>query len=456
MTFNARGALRRLSVALTVASASLCGAAAAAPTSPHSIHADVPTDATALAGRARGSTTTLPGGITVELAPGTQARVFSRAQQLQLDAGGRTSTWTVALKSGHVRVRVPAASRRRAVLVATPQRLSVVALAGQVEAVADGEQATVANIDGRALCSTGSTWKPLHAGNEQDRSRTGPLAPEHPLLAAPALTLARSLWLSTRAQTDLDGLAWAPVQGATGYHVSLHRAGLAIQRLTAPPSRSRETFRGVEPGRYTLSVSAVDAAGISGRAAQASLRVVGVALPEGAYADDAGVVRLGPEQQVRFTHADDLQMISSGTHRFLDAPEPIGLSHGKRTLVMLRVPRTSDTVVAKLEPRRVSAEIRLGPQWAVWPHDAIQISIRLRHSPSGVPLQMIPRVTLGTEPIDVDFRRDGDTLRATVAPRTGAGPWVLRVDVDDQFGVPLGHDFIEIIARPRRPVARAR
>jgi hypothetical protein len=68
---------------------------------------------------------------------------------------------------------------------------------------------------------------------------------------------------------------------------------------------------------------------------------------------------------------------------------------------------------------------------------------------------MIPQVTLGTTPIDVHWHRDGNVLTTDVAPRSGRGPWVLRIDVKDQHGIPLAHDFLEIAAsRPPLHVAR--
>jgi len=37
-----------------------------------------------------------------------------------------------------------------------------------------------------------------------------------------------------------------------------------------------------------------------------------------------------------------------------------------------------------------------------------------------------------------------------VPPARTAGPWVLRVDVKDQFGLPLGSDFLEIVGQPAK------
>jgi hypothetical protein len=50
----------------------------------------------------------------------------------------------------------------------------------------------------------------------------------------------------------------------------------------------------------------------------------------------------------------------------------------------------------------------------------------------------------------VNFEQDGNTLHAVVPPSSKPGPWILRVDVADQYGGALGHDFLEIAAQPRK------
>ncbi len=63
-------------------------------------------------------------------------------------------------------------------------------------------------------------------------------------------------------------------------------------------------------------------------------------------------------------------------------------------------------------------------------------------------VQLKPTVTLGIEPIEVAFTRDGNRLTGTVPPNAAPGPWVLRVEVQDQFGALLGRDFLEIGKAP--------
>ena len=100
-----------------------------------------------------------------------------------------------------------------------------------------------------------------------------------------------------------------------------------------------------------------------------------------------------------------------------------------------------------VEPRALRADIRIGPAWARWPDDAIEMSIAIE-DPSGRfdPESVQPKVQvlLGIEPIDVEWKREGTRLTARMAPRMSTRPEVLRVIVRDQSGVQLGRNFLEI------------
>jgi hypothetical protein len=63
---------------------------------------------------------------------------------------------------------------------------------------------------------------------------------------------------------------------------------------------------------------------------------------------------------------------------------------------------------------------------------------------------MVPRVTLDQEVLTPSWSREGGRLRATIAPRGDKKPHVLRVEVSDQHGFPLGRNFLEVAAGPPR------
>jgi hypothetical protein len=55
-----------------------------------------------------------------------------------------------------------------------------------------------------------------------------------------------------------------------------------------------------------------------------------------------------------------------------------------------------------------------------------------------------PRVLVGVEEVEVEFKREAGGWRGILPARQGKGPWVVRVEVQDQHGIPLGRDFIEV------------
>ena len=123
-------------------------------------------------------------------------------------------------------------------------------------------------------------------------------------------------------------------------------------------------------------------------------------------------------------------------------------------MVSSRVPGSLFPTSARLRTRDVYARVAIGPSRAVWPKDPIAIEVELKtKGGQGIPdfLELKPEVTLGIEPLEVAFTREGNRLVGMVPPSDRPGPWVLRVEVKDQFGALLGRDFLEIARAPAAP-----
>jgi hypothetical protein len=234
--------------------------------------------------------------------------------------------------------------------------------------------------------------------------------------------------------------------------VALHEHGnqepLATQ--LAPENQLAVPFGPVGAGLYDLKVRGIDRRGLPGAwSPSIKLRVIGVALPNGAYVSNLGVIHLGPGQQAQFTHTEGVELTYSGAHRYFRGGSLVPLHRNARTMVSFRLPGSPDVAVAKLQPRAVSAEVTIGPKLARWPRDDIEVSVRLQRT-DGAPapsfIEARPRVMIGIDPVEVQWRREGELLLATIPPskKRGRGPWVVRVEVEDQFGVPLGRDFLEV------------
>jgi hypothetical protein len=140
-------------------------------------------------------------------------------------------------------------------------------------------------------------------------------------------------------------------------------------------------------------------------------------------------------------------MTYEGAGRYVPASQAVSLYRGETTMVSFRVPGSVYPTTARLRPRGLYAHVTLGPRRAVWPNDAVQIAVELRSKAGeAIPqwVELKTDVRLGIEPIEVEFTRSGNRLIGTVPPSVNPGPWVLRVEVKDQFGALLGRDFLEI------------
>lgn len=400
-----------------------------------------------------GAKAALPSGAVLTLGPDGAMRVFGKPQRLELDRGGKTNTWSLSLAHGRLDVEVPA-KPKSAVLIST-EKGSVFVMSGKATLLADANDLYVVNSAGSVRTYVDNHFADVTPGHSSHFDAEHPRGVDEALLAAPAIQRGARLYFSTGADAKASGFSWTAVPGAAGYEVELRRGDrtLAHRRVSEP--RVGE-LADLAPGAYTVAVRALDQRGIEGSWSEPRpLRVIGVELPVGAYAEAEGIYLAGG-QKVKFSHTDGLEMTYLGAGKYLPASESVGLYRNERTVISFRFPGSDENAIARLEPRDVYAEVFAGPKRAVWPRDAVDLHVRMRTRAGGpVPnfLQISPKVLLGVDPVDVEWRRENDDYYARVSPRPGKGPWVIRVDVTDQFGIALGHDFVEVAhqAGPAEP-----
>jgi hypothetical protein len=204
----------------------------------------------------------------------------------------------------------------------------------------------------------------------------------------------------------------------------------------------------VEPGGYVVRVTAVDAAGVeSVRPLERAVRVVAVTLPEGGYRDSTGAVRFPRGTKLGLTHTEGVEMAYGSARDYVAAPSELELLRAEPRLVRLRASADEPDANLLLLPRDARAEVEFGSRAPRWPGDSLPIRVRLRDAGGGdVPhwIEARPKVSVGVEPVEVAFTRDGTWLTGALPPQPGPGPWVVRVEVADQHGFELGRDFVEI------------
>jgi hypothetical protein len=376
------------------------------------------------------------------------------------------------LRTGGVRAHVVVDKKRpRTIVIGTPSDGLVAVRPGEAHVVVTDHRAGVASWSGGARVKQGKRTLDLEAGQATTIAADGSLVVRavaaSPEWAAPVgrPDEPQPLAVALDSRSGALGLAWRPVADASGYRFEIG-ADESFKKLTEAVILKADQLsfvvKSFPEGTYFGRVIALDRDGVGSRpSAVAPLRVIAVHAPDGGAVDrDASTVVAPRGSSVRFSSAAHLEM-AVDDHKFRPAAAELQVDETPH-LVRLRVEgdygrETRLTV----EPRALKADIRLGPAWARWPEDAIEMSIAIL-DPSGRfdPESVQPKVEvlLGIEPVEVDWSRVGTRLTARLAPRMSTRPEVLRVIVRDQSGVQLGRNFLEIepavAERPSKALAK--
>jgi hypothetical protein len=441
--------LASLSVGFTLVS-SMGGAPAAAGTPSTLLHPTlvlgvaVPVPSGFRVGQA-GAEWALPGGARLTAEAGAELRVVAAPQHLALGGHRSVPSYTVVLKAGIIRVHVPA-DGTTAVVVSAPRKTSVIVSAGEASVVA-GPQIAVANAEGTtSVALEGSPFHPVAPGTVDVVG-----AAKHALLASPVLAKSPSVLLSYDKPAELQALTWDAVPGAHGYRIELRDDGSnrVLARTETAETSLAAGLAELEPGAYSLRLAAVDGVGLeSAHPVTRSVRVLDVGLPPGAFVDATGVVHFPPGVSIALGHSDGVEMSFGHEGTFMPAPPSVGLFRNQPLLVRFRAASDAEPRDLLLMPRTARASVAFGPRAPSWPGAPLEIDVRVDDSSgSSEWLELEPSVSVGVEPVAVDFTREGSHLHGVLPARAGKGPWVVRVEVKDKRGMTLGRDFVEVVTR---------
>ncbi len=396
------------------------------------------------------SARTLPGGAVLRLSAGAKYEL-GKPIKLQLASTGteKTLVQVIKLTEGHVTITVPESKTkvpRTAVLVQAPRKVSAVAKGGESVVIAGAERVTIAAVKGEMLAALGNDWKALPSGIV--RSFSAGAASEQPVPTAPTLR-ADSAMLMALGGTATTQLRAAPDANVARHELTLYRVQ-GSNRATLRElewSGEAQQLPALMPGRYEVQARAYDRFGISSPlSAPLTIRVIGAELPEGARLS-GDTILLGRSGRVKLIGAEGLESSYGRANVFVPAPKDVGLARGDSTLLRLRVPGTQEELRLKLEPRTLRADVAIGPKSARWPHDPLEVRVQLydhRGRPVTEALKTKPRVFVNVEQVEPAWTHAGNTYTTKVSPAAGNGPWVVRVEVNDDFGDPAGRDFIEL------------
>ena len=397
---------------------------------------------------AAAETRTLPGGAVLRFSSDAKYEL-GRPIKLQLATTGsdKTTVQLIRLTAGRVSVSIPESKQpKTAVLIQAPRKVSAVAKGGESIVITAPDRVTVAAIKGEMLAALGNDWKPLASGTV--RSFGGGQTSEQPTPQTPQLSLARSMLLALRGSVTTSVQA-TPAANVEHRDLWLYRVdGKAKKALVESEWRSdSQQLPALAPGRYEVQARAVDRFGVpSALSAPVTLRVVGAELPEGTRLS-GDTILLGRTTRVKLIGAEGLQASYGRASLFVPAPPDVGLTRGQSTFLRLREQGSKEELGVQLEPRTMRADIAIGPKTARWPGDALQVSVKLfdhKGKPVTDPLKTKPRVFVNVDPVEPTWSHAGNTYSAKVPPAAGTGPWVVRVEVNDDFGDQVGRNFIEL------------
>lgn len=417
------------------------------------------TEGETLVAGAEGATLSLEHGAVLRAEPGARFR-FGKFTKLHLGPGSDPDPlWlsrVLTLEQGYLTTTIPA-DRRYAILVMTPRKLRGILIEGEASVVASEQRATFANHSGRVLWTVDERWRPLPAGSEHLASEAYPLGLRRSMLGMPSLPLlSRRLLLEGAAASEsTTTVTWPALAGAAEYDVRLERSdGTLIQRVRLRDARW--VLGPLTAGDYRITVRGIDDSGVPGAVGSpVALNVVGLDVPKTASRGPNGAVRLQPGQRVGLLGADGLEVGYLGFDDFLPAPKTLGLVARRPISMRLRHPGTGETVRLDLEPMTVRAEIMFSRQPHEWPKQGLQIGVKLIDEQGyEVPeaFNVRCKVTVNIEPAEPTWQRSGSTLHTLLERPEGPGPWMVRVEVVDESGIPLGKDFSEVAyAPPRHP-----
>jgi hypothetical protein len=397
------------------------------------------------------STRTLPGGAVLKFSSDAKYEL-TKPIKLALSTTGsseKTPVQVIKLTAGRVTITIPESKAKvpkTGVLIQAPRKVSAVAKGGESLVIAASDRVTVAAVKGEMLAALGNDWKPLPSGIV--RSFGAGTATEQPVPTAPSVKVDKPMLMA------LGGTASTQLRAAADKNIVkremvLYRVeGNNRARLKQSEwSDESEQLPALTPGRYEVQARGFDRFGVaSPMSAAVTLRVVGADLPDGARLS-GDTILLGRAGRVKLIGADGLESSYGKANVFVPAPKDVGLARGDSTLLRLRVPGTKEELAIKLEPRSVRADVAIGPKSARWPGDALEVKVQLfdhKGKPVTDALKTKPRVFVNVAQVEPTWTHSGNTYTAKVPPMKGDGPWVVRVEVSDDFGDQVGRDFIEL------------
>jgi hypothetical protein len=409
-------------------------------------------------------------GVSIRLAPDT-AVTLRPAVFLPVEQPGASPlhAFQFALTSGEVDLEVHDPGKSWGMIVVLPGGRSLALWRGSANVAIHGDRVAIALYEGTAIAGSASRWKPLTSGTgavlAPDSEPSTRPTPGIPLWADAASAPAPPFAIVRGDERATLGAAWQPAVAAASYRVEVGPDARMVGPMTivdtdAPSMKTAQ----LPAGSYFARVRAISSAGIAGpTSTPKALRVTRFTVPALAFSAAEGAIVLPGPASVTLDDPRDLEVATvsefdpTAEPRWTPAPSEISLGGGTRRIVRLRhIPSRIETRLL-LVKRELRAHISFSPAGARWPDNPVDVIVRVEDvsgylDPAQEPVTFDVRVDL--EKLNLTWNHTGETWTARIAPRPPPGPWVIRVDVQDRAGVPIGASLLDVdgprVERPSR------
>jgi hypothetical protein len=382
---------------------------------------------------------------------------------LVANAPSLTPAHQIELRVGVIEAISPSA--RALALVISPGPDEHVALRdGRAQISQKGERTSVAALSGKVRVGGAHSWITLDKGQSASvRSKGRPSSPramaDGPKWLGAEGGCPAGLSVIEQEGRGVVGGCWERGQAAAGYRVELAQDAEFRKPIASEMTQvsSWSTLLGV--GRYFARVRSIDADGLWGQpSATRQLAVVPCVMPPGSMTNLETHTLVVPQgREIGFGESKDLELaIDQGG--FSRAPKSIVMDEGPEHKLRFRLrddPGSTSTVYIARR-RALVANVLMTPKKANWPTDPVDIVVTIA-DPSGQvdPTKVEPRlqVLLGLTELRPSWSHHGAVWSTHLEPRSTGGPTVVRVIAQDEYGTPIGRNFLEIEEKQQQRLA---
>ena len=405
-------------------------------------------------------------GATVALADGTRLELHAHssvqvqaATEVNLDPRATTRVSRADLKSGAFEVAVPQGAKPLLSILGKNTMMAFEPGRGSLQrtepgAVAIVEQGTArAASAGRLFNMPAGHYIVLRTSGRQDKPKPLPPSPRFAQEPCHATAFAPcAIAVAVGPALARVGARWNPASAGLHYWVVLTRGSADGERLAETQvAGDQPTFVSgpLMPGAYWMSVRTVNAEGMQSPPALRPLRVVRLLPDSGSsWLSSQQTLVVPPGRSVRVDGAQGVRLSYDGqTYGPAPATLVVGAQHRHALAFKLEGDATDDAGLM-LEPSLLRADVQLTPSTARWPQDRVHLKVHLRDPAGRVDAStMHPRlrVTIDQAAVQVGVYYAQGAWQADIPPRSGRGPWAIRVEALDADDNVLGRGLLQVL-----------